>query len=169
MTEAIFDHKIADMEWSVRTHNCLLNNYHLGANGLPRPNAKPLVTLRDLVQVTAAELLRVPNFGRKSLHEVKEVLGSLGLHLGMTFSPPPSRDVNFITLEDIFVLLVSLTENCRYPVTIEVIKLGARLRMHSGGDELVKFLDWDWLKTLRQQTAMAILKRMEDTLDRGPA
>jgi hypothetical protein len=170
MTEQIFDHKLADMEWSVRTHNCLLNNFHRDRDGQPAPGKKPLVTLRDLVQVTEAELLRVPNFGRKSLREVKEVLGSIGLHLGMDFSPPlPSRDVNFITLEDIFAFLTSLAEGCRYPVTIEVIKPGARLRMRSGGNELTTFLDWDWLKALRRQTAEAILKRMEDTLDGGPA
>jgi hypothetical protein len=104
------------------------------------------------------------------LREVKEVLGSLGLHLGMDFSPPPpSRDVDFITLEDIFVLLASLVEDCRYPVTIEVIKPGARLRMRSGGNELTTFLDWGWLKELRRQTAAAILKRMEDSLDGGQA
>jgi hypothetical protein len=170
MTEQIFDHKLADMEWSVRARNCLLNNFQRDMSGQLRPNIKPLVTLRDLVQVNEAELLRVPNFGRKSLREVKEVLGSLGLHLGMDFSPPPpSRDVDFITLEDIFVLLASLVEDCRYPVTIEVIKPGARLRMRSGGNELTTFLDWGWLKELRRQTAAAILKRMEDSLDGGQA
>ena len=37
----------------------------------------------DLIQKTEAEMLRTPNFGRKSLNEIKEVLASMGLHLGM--------------------------------------------------------------------------------------
>ena len=38
--------------------------------------------IEDLVQKTEVDLLRIPNFGRKSLNEVKEVLGMLGLELG---------------------------------------------------------------------------------------
>ena len=37
----------------------------------------------DLVQKTEPEMLRTPNFGRKSLNEIKEVLASMGLSLGM--------------------------------------------------------------------------------------
>ena len=39
--------------------------------------------VRDLIQKTEAEMLRTPNFGRKSLNEIKEVLANMGLHLGM--------------------------------------------------------------------------------------
>ena len=51
----------------------------------------------DLVQKTEAEMLRTPNFGRKSLNEIKEVLVQMGLHLGMEVPgcrlppSPPSR------------------------------------------------------------------------------
>jgi hypothetical protein len=56
---------------SIRTAHCLKNN--------------DIVYLGDLVKRTDAEMLRTPNFGRKSLNEIKEVLAPLGLHLGMEF------------------------------------------------------------------------------------
>ncbi len=48
----------------------------------------------DLVQKTEAEMLRTPNFGRKSLNEIKEVLAQMGLHLGMEVPgwPPDNID-----------------------------------------------------------------------------
>jgi hypothetical protein len=60
---------VDDLEFPVRTANCLKN-----AN---------IVYIGDLVQKTEAELLRMPNFGRKWLNEIKEVLAQMGLHLGM--------------------------------------------------------------------------------------
>ena len=42
-------------------------------------------TISDLVQKTEAEMLRTKNFGRKSLNEIKEILGGLGLGFGMKF------------------------------------------------------------------------------------
>jgi DNA-directed RNA polymerase subunit alpha len=39
-----------------------------------------------LVQKSEAEMLRTPNFGRKSLNEIKEILAQSGLHLGMDLS-----------------------------------------------------------------------------------
>ena len=56
---------------SVRSYNCLKN-----AN---------IQTIGDLVQKTEAEMLRTKNFGRKSLNEIKEILGGLGLSFGMKF------------------------------------------------------------------------------------
>ena len=53
----------------VRSANCLKNDN--------------IVYIGDLIQKTEAEMLRTPNFGRKSLNEIKEVLASMGLHLGM--------------------------------------------------------------------------------------
>ncbi len=50
------------------------------ANCLKNDN---IVYIGDLIQKTEAEMLRTPNFGRKSLNEIKEVLASMGLHLGM--------------------------------------------------------------------------------------
>jgi len=44
-----------------------------------------IVYIGDLVQKTEAEMLRTPNFGRKSLNEIKEILGGLGLGFGVKF------------------------------------------------------------------------------------
>ncbi|MFQ3573371.1 MAG: DNA-directed RNA polymerase subunit alpha C-terminal domain-containing protein, partial [Thermodesulfovibrionales bacterium] len=60
---------IDEIELSVRAYNCLKN-----AN---------IKTIADLVQKTEHEMLRTKNFGRKSLNEIKQVLNSMGLKLGM--------------------------------------------------------------------------------------
>ncbi|MCX6744735.1 MAG: hypothetical protein NTX82_04390 [Candidatus Parcubacteria bacterium] len=62
---------IEELEFSNRTSNCLKN---LGVQ-----------TLGQLVQKTELDLMRVKNFGRKSLNEVKEILEVYGLHLGMKY------------------------------------------------------------------------------------
>jgi DNA-directed RNA polymerase subunit alpha len=62
---------VDELELSVRAFNCLKN--------------AGIVTLRDLVQRTESEMLKMKNFGRKSLNEVKEVLASMGLSFGMKF------------------------------------------------------------------------------------
>jgi DNA-directed RNA polymerase subunit alpha len=64
-----FLNKVDELELSVRSANCLKNDN--------------IVYIGDLVQKTEAEMLRTPNFGRKSLNEIKEVLAQMGLHLGM--------------------------------------------------------------------------------------
>jgi DNA-directed RNA polymerase subunit alpha len=61
--------KVDELELSVRSANCLKNDN--------------IVYIGDLVQKTEAEMLRTPNFGRKSLNEIKEVLAHMGLSLGM--------------------------------------------------------------------------------------
>jgi DNA-directed RNA polymerase subunit alpha len=61
--------KVDELELSVRSANCLKNDN--------------IVYIGDLIQKTEAEMLRTPNFGRKSLNEIKEVLTAMGLHLGM--------------------------------------------------------------------------------------
>ena len=61
--------KVDELELSVRSANCLKNDN--------------IVYIGDLIQKTEAEMLRTPNFGRKSLNEIKEVLTGMGLHLGM--------------------------------------------------------------------------------------
>jgi DNA-directed RNA polymerase subunit alpha len=58
----------------VRSYNCLKN-----AN---------IRTIRELVQKTEAEMLKTKNFGRKSLNEIKEILSSMGLGLGMKLDQP---------------------------------------------------------------------------------
>jgi DNA-directed RNA polymerase subunit alpha len=60
---------VEELELSVRSYNCLKN-----AN---------IQTIGELVQKTEAEMLKTKNFGRKSLNEIKEILGSMGLSLGM--------------------------------------------------------------------------------------
>jgi len=61
--------KVDELELSVRSANCLKNDN--------------IVYIGDLVQKSEGEMLRTPNFGRKSLNEIKEVLAQMGLHLGM--------------------------------------------------------------------------------------
>jgi len=63
------DKSVEELELSVRSYNCLKN-----AN---------IRTIRELVQKTEAEMLRTKNFGRKSLNEIREILQTMGLGLGM--------------------------------------------------------------------------------------
>ena len=52
-----------------------------------------IVYIGDLIQKTEAEMLRTPNFGRKSLNEIKEVLSGMGLHLGMDIVDWPPDNI----------------------------------------------------------------------------
>ena len=65
------DKSVEELELSVRSYNCLKNS--------------DIKTIRDLVQKTEPEMLKTKNFGRKSLNEIKDILGPLGLSLGMRF------------------------------------------------------------------------------------
>jgi len=67
----VLNRSVEELELSVRSYNCLKN-----AN---------IQTIGDLVQKSEAEMLRTKNFGRKSLNEIKEILGGLGLGFGMRF------------------------------------------------------------------------------------
>ena len=71
--------KVDELELSVRSANCLKNDN--------------IVYIGDLVQKTEAEMLRTPNFGRKSLNEIKEVLTQMGLHLGMEITTWPPENI----------------------------------------------------------------------------
>src|SRR5436190_6776429 len=78
----VLNRSVEELELSVRSYNCLKN-----AN---------IQSIGDLVQKTEAEMLRTKNFGRKSLNEIKEILGNLGLGFGMKIDaqgrlimPPP--------------------------------------------------------------------------------
>ncbi|MBB3065682.1 MULTISPECIES: DNA-directed RNA polymerase subunit alpha [Limibacillus] len=71
--------KVDELELSVRSANCLKNDN--------------IVYIGDLVQKTEAEMLRTPNFGRKSLNEIKEVLGQMSLHLGMEIPNWPPENI----------------------------------------------------------------------------
>ncbi|HEX4260308.1 MAG TPA: DNA-directed RNA polymerase subunit alpha [Acetobacteraceae bacterium] len=71
--------KVDELELSVRSANCLKNDN--------------IVYIGDLVQKTEQEMLRTPNFGRKSLNEIKEVLSAMGLSLGMTVPGWPPENI----------------------------------------------------------------------------
>ena len=71
--------KVDELELSVRSANCLKNDN--------------IVYIGDLVQKSEQEMLRTPNFGRKSLNEIKEVLSSMGLGLGMTVTGWPPENI----------------------------------------------------------------------------
>jgi len=71
--------KVDELELSVRSANCLKNDN--------------IVYIGDLIRKTEAEMLRTPNFGRKSLNEIKEVLVQMGLHLGMEIPDWPPENI----------------------------------------------------------------------------
>jgi DNA-directed RNA polymerase subunit alpha len=71
--------KVDELELSVRSANCLKNDN--------------IVYIGDLIQKSEGEMLRTPNFGRKSLTEIKEVLASMGLHLGMAVENWPPDNI----------------------------------------------------------------------------
>lgn len=72
--------KVEELELSVRSANCLKNDN--------------IVYIGDLVQKSENDMLRTPNFGRKSLNEIKEVLGTMGLHLGMQVECWPPENID---------------------------------------------------------------------------
>nr|WP_241147970.1 DNA-directed RNA polymerase subunit alpha [Minwuia thermotolerans] len=80
--------KVDELELSVRSANCLKNDN--------------IVYIGDLIQKTEAEMLRTPNFGRKSLNEIKEVLSQMGLRLGMEVPGWPPDNIEDLAkkLED---------------------------------------------------------------------
>ena len=71
--------KVDELELSVRSMNCLKNDN--------------IIYIGDLVQKTEPEMLRTPNFGRKSLNEIKEVLSSMSLYLGMEIPNWPPDNI----------------------------------------------------------------------------
>ncbi len=82
--------KVDELELSVRSANCLKNDN--------------IIYIGDLVQKSEADMLRTPNFGRKSLNEIKEVLSTMGLHLGMEITNWPPENIEELArkLEDPF-------------------------------------------------------------------
>ncbi len=72
--------KVDELELSVRSANCLKNDN--------------IVYIGDLVQKSESDMLRTPNFGRKSLNEIKEVLTAMGLHLGMQVEGWPPENID---------------------------------------------------------------------------
>ncbi|MBI1954203.1 MAG: DNA-directed RNA polymerase subunit alpha [Proteobacteria bacterium] len=82
--------QVDELELSVRSANCLKN--------------ENIIYIGDLVQKTEAEMLKTPNFGRKSLNEIKEVLAQMGLGLGMVVPGWPPENIEELAkkLEDPF-------------------------------------------------------------------
>ncbi|MDA7984231.1 MAG: DNA-directed RNA polymerase subunit alpha [Alphaproteobacteria bacterium] len=75
--------RVVDLELSVRAMNCL--------------RGENLTYIGDLVLQRESDLMRTPNFGRKSLDEIKQVLGNLGLSLEMDVEGwPPSDDIEML-------------------------------------------------------------------------
>ena len=72
--------KVEELELSVRSANCLKNDN--------------IVYIGDLVQKSESEMLRTPNFGRKSLNEIKEVLQQMDLSLGITVADWPPENID---------------------------------------------------------------------------
>tara|TARA_B100000945_G_scaffold81106_1_gene62589 strand:- start:521 stop:1588 length:1068 start_codon:yes stop_codon:yes gene_type:complete len=71
--------RVEELELSVRSMNCLKNDN--------------IIYIGDLVQKTEPEMLRTPNFGRKSLNEIKEVLNTMSLYLGMEIPNWPPENI----------------------------------------------------------------------------
>ena len=82
--------KVDELELSVRSANCLKNDN--------------IIYIGDLVLKSEGDMLRTPNFGRKSLNEIKEVLSQMGLHLGMEIPTWPPENIEDMAkkLEDPF-------------------------------------------------------------------
>ena len=82
--------KVDELELSVRSANCLKNDN--------------IIYIGDLVLKSESDMLRTPNFGRKSLNEIKEVLGQMSLHLGMEIGSWPPENIEELAkkLEDPF-------------------------------------------------------------------
>ncbi len=80
--------KVNELELSVRSANCLKNDN--------------IVYIGDLVQKTEQDMLKTPNFGRKSLNEIRDILGQLNLSFGMKVSswPPENIEEMVKSLED---------------------------------------------------------------------
>ena len=70
---------VDELELSVRSMNCLKNDN--------------IIYIGDLVQKSEGEMLRTPNFGRKSLNEIKEVLTGMSLYLGMEIPNWPPENI----------------------------------------------------------------------------
>lgn len=71
--------KVDELELSVRSANCLKNDN--------------IVYIGDLVQKSESEMLKTPNFGRKSLNEIKDVLNNMGLRFGMDVAEWPPENI----------------------------------------------------------------------------
>ncbi len=72
--------RVEELELSVRSMNCLKSDN--------------IMYIGDLVHRSETEMLKTPNFGRKSLNEIKDLLSQMGLHLGMQVDGWPPENIN---------------------------------------------------------------------------
>ena len=77
--KAYLSKPVAELELSVRSANCL--------------EAANIITIRDLVTKTEAEMLKYRNFGRKSLNEIKTILAEMGLSFGMVLNDETGQEL----------------------------------------------------------------------------
>ncbi|WPX97028.1 DNA-directed RNA polymerase subunit alpha [Candidatus Bandiella euplotis] len=71
--------KVCDMELSIRSQNCLKNDN--------------IIYIGDLVTKTETQMLKIPNFGKKSLYEIRDILAEMGLKFGMEIKDWPPKNV----------------------------------------------------------------------------
>jgi DNA-directed RNA polymerase alpha subunit len=84
----ILDQEIGELRLSVRAYNALATEgYWNGDKWQARPR---LVTVRDLIAKSSVELMREPNFGKRSLQDVRDRLAAHNLYLRDEAPPPPS-------------------------------------------------------------------------------
>lgn len=93
--DARLNELVADLELSTRAAHCLSYEVVDDGNG----GTRPMLTVGDLLTKSERELLRIPNFGRKSLYEVKEELARRELRLGMELPPVLVQDLGQLAAE----------------------------------------------------------------------
>lgn len=106
---APLDAPIDILELSTRPHNCFLND--------------ELVTIGDLISKTRAELLRTPNFGRRSLNEVERELERVGRHLGTNIEAEQNpAEAEKQTADEVRDILAEVMDTDRAQQAIEILQ-----------------------------------------------
>ena len=129
---SILNKKIDELELSIRVINALkeANSWHAQDNNYPK-----IETIADLVKLTKEQLLRLPNFGKKSLNEILEVLNACNLELGMTFD-----DIKVHT-DMKLINQVRKKDNCYEDLTYNIIKISEDALIQSF-DKIIKKREW---------------------------
>ena len=95
---------LADLRINSHVSLRLIPTMHFGGKnvifretGSGQIERQQIIYIGDLVQKTESEMLRTPNFGRKSLNEIKELLAQMDLHLGMQVEGWPPEDLEVLS------------------------------------------------------------------------